>query len=488
MSFVNGVLARIDSWASLFTGLGMVNADKATTYLPQRDPPLDVQVLEAMFSSNDFANRICSALPDRALKQGYGVASAAGDVDPEQAADEADELVTAMEAFGVQDKFREADIWGRCYGLGGVLIGAEGSGPPDKPLIDERVNRLLYLMVVDRREMTPYTWYRDPEAQKFGEVESYRIIPSSMTGSDGTIVHESRVIRFGGALTSRRDAEWNQGCDYSVLQRVFTVLQQAEQTWGGICHLMTDVSQGVFSINGLINMLATGNEALLQNRMQQMQVGRSVARAIVLDADKEKFERVATPLAGIPEVLEQTWKRVAAAAEMPLTVLMGVSPAGLNATGESDIRIWYDSIQAHREHVLQPRLERIARLMSRTLGHGSPDDWHVTWPSLWQMSAPEQADYRLKVAQADHIYITDGVLLPEEVALSRFRGKEFDGAATQIDVEAREAALKQAVDELVNPPDPPPALPPPGQAPPPQQPQLAAKPDAPTDTPAEAAA
>ena len=230
---------------------------------------------------------------------------------------------------------------------------------------------------------------------------------------------------------------------------------------------MTDISQGVFKIQGLIAMLAAKNAAQMQTRMEMVEIGRSAARALILDADKESFERVQTPLGGVPEILDHTWKRLAAAAEMPVTVLMGVSPAGLNATGESDIRLWYDSIQSAREHVAGPRIERLVRLVARTLGQGDPSAWKVTWPSLWQMSAPERAAYRKTIAEADKIYMDAGVLLPEEVALSRFAGgPEFNGDTTTIDTEARKAALEAAVQELTKPTPPAPPAPTGGALPP----------------------
>jgi phage-related protein (TIGR01555 family) len=375
--------------------------------------------------------------------------------------------------------------WGRLYGFGGVLLGVDNSGAPDTPLEDDTDGTLSWMMVVDRREMVPEKYYDDPESDKFGEVELYRIQTSAATPgtssaltrySGGAFVHESRIQRFGGVRTSRIDRQRTEGCDHSVLQRVFPSLQKAEQNWASVCQLMTDMSQGVFTIKGLMEALATGNETLIQSRIKMMDMGRSVARSIILDADKEDFRRVITPMGGINEVLEQSWKRVASDAELPLTVLMGVSPAGLNATGESDVRLYYDKVGRARQLFLTPPLLRVARLISRALGHSRPDAWQVVWPSLWQMTAVEEADYRLKTAQADHLEIQDGTVLPEEVALTRYGGKKYVGGKLQINVKERKIALEAALKEITDPPPPPPMLPPqqlpPGAPPPNGQPAL----------------
>ena len=490
-NLLRGMVARADGFMSAITGINDRTRDKNTTFTAFADAPFDVDTLAAIYHGGDIAEKIANALPEKALKQGFGLSTADGDMDPSEMQAQAKELLKAADAIGLRDKVFEADTWGRVYGIGGIVLGVSGSGPPEEPLDDERATSLDWIMVVDRREVIPASYYTDPASTKFGEVEFYRINPVTAMGMPmgkrgvsltfaatqnqdpaniavlGLLIHETRFVRFGGILTSRRDRQTNEGCDHSVYQRLYKTLQQTEANWDAVCQLMTDMSQGVFSIEGLINLIAAGNEAALLTRMQALDMGRSTARAIVLDAKNEKFERVQTPMAGVDEVIMRTWQRLASAAKMPLTVLFGVSPAGLNATGESDVRLWYDDVQAHREHVLAPRLLRILRLLSKTLGHKAPESWQINWPSLWQMTAVEQADYRLKTVQADDIEIKNGTILPEEAALTRYgNGDEFNGGKVQISIDERKVALEAALEDIVNPPEPV-AAPPPGKGAPP---------------------
>lgn len=494
---MRGMVARADGFMSSLTGINDPTRDKTQSFNVYADAPYDVDTLAAIYAGGDIAERIAKSLPEKSLKQGYGLASSNGDMDPDELQQQAKEVLAEADRIGLRDKMFEGDVWGRVYGLGGIVMFASGSGAPEDPMIDDSVTRLDRVMVVDRREIIPASYY-DASSPNFGEVEFYRVQPVSVMGgfppggrrrglpatftpsghkddpaniATGMIIHESRFVRFGGALTSRRDRQTNQGCDLSIYQKTFKTLQQTETNWDSVCQLMADMSQGVFSIEGMIKLIAAGNEQALLTRMQALDMGRSTARAIVLDADKEKFERIVTPLGGVDEIIMRTWQRLAAAAEMPLTVLFGVSPAGMNATGESDVRLWYDNVQAHREHVLGPRLLRIMRLLSKTLGHTASDSWEITWPSLWQMTAPEQAAYRLATVQADDIEIKNGTSLPEEVALTRYaNGDEFNGGKLQIDVDARKAGLEHAIEDIINPPDPvavppgkPGALPPKGK-------------------------
>jgi phage-related protein (TIGR01555 family) len=129
---------------------------------------------------------------------------------------------------------------------------------------------------------------------------------------------------------------------------------------------------------------------------------------------------------------------------MPLTRLMGVSPGGLTATGESDLSWWYGQVDVYRELELKPKIMAFLRVLARSLGIVL-DGLDVTFPPLWSMSDKEQAELRKIVADTDAVYISQGVLLPEEVALSRF-GSGTWSAETTVDLAVpRDAAPPPAV-------------------------------------------
>lgn len=453
MSLLARSVARLDSFLNTITGLGDRSRDKTRQMVQQFDGVLSTRYIESLLSSSDLAWTITAELVEEAMKDGFGLTTGEGEKAAETVAQQAQAILKEGERLGLQDKFVEAAIWGRAYGLSGLVLGITGAGMPDTPLREDAPGaRLAWLLVVDKRELIPARYYTDPNAEKFGEVEIYRITPASNAGSPGMEIHETRIIRFGGVMTSRIERQRNQGADYSALQRILPVLESTEQNWGAVCQLMADMSQGVYSVSGLHDMIAAGNEDTIAQRMKLLDMSRSVSRSIVVDANTEKFERVVTPMQGVAEAVMQTWQRLAAAARMPLTVLLGISPAGLNATGASDIRLWYDKITRVRQHVYAPRILRIVRIIARTLGQEDPEDWGVSWPSLWTMTAPEQADVYLKTAQADQIYLSRGVYRPEEVALSRCaNGDEFNTGKVSIDADARRKSVAQLPKEL--PPD-----------------------------------
>jgi hypothetical protein len=89
------------------------------------------------------------------------------------------------------------------------------------------------------------------------------------------------------------------------------------------------------------------------------------------------------------------------------------------------------------------------------------DELEVVYPPLWQPTSKERAETLKITADALATLKNAGIILPEEGALKLAHCGEFD----ELDVEAREVALRHELERLADPepePEPnPPALPPP---------------------------
>jgi hypothetical protein len=334
-------------------------------------------------------------------------------------------------------------VWGRLYGGGAVIIGADDGGAASDPLDETKIRSVKFLQVVDRRYLVRESYFTDPNAEHYGEPATYRITPR--TNATSIVVHRSRMLLFGGAHTSDEQRDMLGGWDHSVLLAAYEPLRQFDSAWKSGEHLLSDASQAVFKIQGLMSMIAGGQKDVLQTRMQLVDMSRSVARALLLDADGgEEFSRQPSTFTDATNMVDKFMLRLAAAGEIPVTLLMGQSPAGMNATGESDFRWFYDSIRTSQENDLKPQLERLVRILFLAADGPTngvePDAWDLEFAPLWQQTPSEQETLRKTVAERDKIYLDAGVLLPEEVALARFRPEGFS-TETQIDRASREAML-----------------------------------------------
>lgn len=452
---------HLDSWQNVVTGLGTLQ-DKLRQHVPVLRPQLTDSSLEALHTDDDICARIIEQLPNDALRNGFNVALA-----PDQVADAAtiaQGLDKALAALGAEGALREAWIWARLYGFGAVYLGADDGLEPDEPLELARVKTLTHLTVLRRPQLQQDSYYDDVTAPNYGQVRTYRVLqPSAPPASSSQstvrltvrdsqiIVHASRLLVFRGVLTSRNGVQTSAGYwDDSVLQRVYQAVQASSSSWMSVAHLMTDASQGVLKITNLMQLLTAAGQEKLRQRVKFMDLCRSVARAILIDSS-ETFERVPTPFTGIPELLDRFMMRVASAAQMPVTVLFGRSPAGLNATGESDMRLWYDQVAAERSKKLTPPLEQLVRVIMATdkgpTGGKQVDGFTIGYPPLWQPTAKERSETLKTTADALATLANAHIILPEEGAIQLAKCGEFEG----LDIESREASIKYQHQNLAEP-------------------------------------
>jgi len=432
-------VARVDGWANVLTGVGQVMGRRSRgSYEWQGQGRLSDAQLEDLHNGDPYAARICEAVPKHALRRGFKVK--VGDV--------ALETAVARDVARVQvvPRMREAWTWARAFGGGAVVIGADDGRLASEPLDPTALRRVLFLASVTSRELWPDTWENNSLDPRFGEPVTYRLQRNSGGGGvESSIVHHTRVVRFDGLPTTRTRRITLKGWGESYLQRTYELLQEWNGAHTAVTDLVQQASVGVYKMKRLAELIGSDPEGLLKKRMEALDMGRSVAKSILLDAEGEAYERVEVgALSGLPDLLDRYSLRLAGALEMPVSILLGRAPAGLNATGESDMRAWYDALDAEREMVLKPAVERVVRLVllsqAGPTSAREPEGWSIEFPPLWQMTPTEQADLRGKVAATDWGNIDKGVTTPEEVAVSRFRPEGWS-METEVDLDARKASM-----------------------------------------------
>lgn len=443
--------ARLDSWQNALTGLG-TNIDPLTRaqVVSSRSQWRNSLTLENLYYEDDLCAKIVDKPLDAAMRQSWTPELPGSDSEAQDVKDRAERIAKRARELKADERVIEAARWGRLYGGGAVLMafGPE-SGDPSIPRNPNVAPRLLALAVFERDELMPSRWYSSALDPEYGHAATWAIFPKAITGYDselGGVVHTSRLLKFEGLPASKMERQRQNGWSPSVLTRVIEPVRDFQQNWRSVGLILQQAHQAVFKLKGLISMIAEQGDKV-QRRMELINMARSISRAVIIDADTESFDYHSANVAGLDALLDKFAVRLSAAADIPMTILFGTSPAGMNATGESDTRGWYDTVQSIREQNLGPQLERLVRVIAADVGDPEPDAWVVKWPSLWQMSPTEEAEYRNKVATTDGIYLQNQVLTPAEVAVSRFGGGHYS-AETVIDLSLRdEAAAVQPGDE-----------------------------------------
>jgi len=438
MEFIDRVKAafqRADGWVNLVTGAGTAQRSKRLDFTAEAVLP--DEFLEALYVGDPYASRICRVVPEEALRQGYRLTT--GDAGEEGA------IATALEAAEVNEALLGTWTWERVFGGGAIFVGADDGRDPALPLDESAIRSIRFLTVLDRRELQPHGHYGEKLRPKYGGVETYRITRTSAGGGvDNAVVHESRLIRFGGGLATRRRQQHLQGWGESELNRIYNILAHFNGAFEATGTLLQQSSEAVFQINGLMAMMAADKRDLLKNRLEVMELGRGINRSVLIGEGESYTRTEVGALAGVASIIDKNLLYLSGAAEIPVTILMGQSPAGLSATGESDVRWFYDRIKNQQTNHLRPRHLRLVRLLC--LAHDGPTRGKlppklaIEYAPLWQPTPLEQAQIRAAVATADATYITAQVVTAEEVAASRFRPEGWSPETT-VDLGAREAAM-----------------------------------------------
>jgi phage-related protein (TIGR01555 family) len=133
---------------------------------------------------------------------------------------------------------------------------------------------------------------------------------------------------------------------------------------------------------------------------------------------------------------------VAGAAEIPVTRLFGQAPAGLNATGDADVRNYYDRIASKQKTDLKPQMEYLYKILCLHSIGRIPDDFCIEFNPLWQLSASEIATQQKTRAERDKLYYDMGVLNEGTIA----RQLKMDGTYSELtdeDVELAEELSRE---------------------------------------------
>jgi hypothetical protein len=193
---------------------------------------------------------------------------------------------------------------------------------------------------------------------------------------------------------------------------------------GSIGALLNEISIGKYKFKDLAGILEMPNgDRMIKKRVELMDLCKSVFRSMYFDSE-EDFVRETLQLGGVDAILYTIMMLVSADTGYPITRLFGVSPAGMNATGESDMRNYYDKIRSRQQRILKPMILRIVQIISEWQKLPEP---FIEFRPLKQMSEKEQAELEKLQADKDQVvattyktYIDMGAMEPYEARFLQF--------------------------------------------------------------------
>ena len=369
-------------------GLGAQNVLSDSTYIFN---PLtrNRMKLEAMYRSSWIVGAVVDAVAEDMTRAGIGIK---GDSAPE----EIEQMQVAMTRLGVWHSLLETIKWGRLYGGALALIVIDGQDPAT-PLNVNTVGRDQFrgLKVFDRWQLRPSLQNMVLEGMDSGLPEFYDVISNIATGQVSNLrLHHSRVIRQIGIQLPAMQAITEEWWGESVIERMYDRLVSFDAATSGAANLIQKAHLRTVQIDKLREVLAAGGKAEenLLSMFHHMRMLQTNEGLTLLDKE-DTFQAHSYTFSGLSDMILQFGQQIAGATGIPLVRLFGQSPAGLNSTGESDLRMYYDNVAAQQESRLRDGMMKVLRVLHKSLfGVPPPDNFDFDFVPLWQTSTKEKAD------------------------------------------------------------------------------------------------
>lgn len=405
---------KLDGLTNIVTAVGVAGKDKraATKF---SDRILVKDEIQAAFKTNALIKRIVKKLPDEMTRDGFVV---------KKTSDAYAEFIRKeFMRLSLEQELTQAMTIGRLYGGGVLYFFFDDGAKQEEPLEIEKIKGIKFARCFDRHELSSTDVNRDVFSPNFRNPDFYTV----NSGGSSLKIHHSRVIRFDGAWLPWSMRENNQYWHESVLSEVYDSVIGYDGALDNTRSLLEDMRIKIIKLAGLVELLQAGKLSLVKQRLELFDYQSSIIKACILQGGEngDEFENKTLSFASIPEVIDRLKERLIAASGMPHTKLFGTGPdGGIGATGNSEIRDWYDYVASEREISYRPPLEKILTWMT-VYGPEKNAKPEVSFPPLWQPTEKEIAETRKINSETDKNYYDIGVLDEDEIADSRYGSGEY---------------------------------------------------------------
>lgn len=313
-------------------------------------------------------------------------------------------------------KVKEALQTARLRGGCALLIG-DGSRDASKPLDPNRIGKggLKYLVLLNRSEVQPGDRETDVLSPEYNKPKWYTV------GREGINVHPSRLIVFRGRRLpgdGAGDAAFSEDPFWGapILQHVYSACQNADTTTANIASLVFEAKVDVLRVPNFLEEVADPKRRAAILAMASLNAAaKGVNGMLMIDAAME-YDSKSVQFGGTADILDRFLQIAAGAADISVTRLLMQSPGGLNSSGESDLRNYYDHVRAVQTLEIAPLIAPLDEILIRSALGTRPPEVYYSWRPLWQPTAKEQSDIGKATAETIKILNETRLWNPQALA------------------------------------------------------------------------
>ena len=357
---------------------------------------------EELYGTDGLASLIIDRPAEDAVARGFRVDG-----------DEREDVLNEIDRLDAHSALVEALRWTRLHGAACIMPLVDDGLPIEAPLDLGRVRQITDLMVYPAGSVTMGAErYADPSLPNYGWPVFYDLRPRWGLSFR---VHESRLFTVTGdplayAAAGHARLPWLgrgvlEGC-HADLCRYRDALRLAKL-------ILERKQQPVHSMSGLGEMLSQGLDDVVAKRLDTADLARNLLTTVAVDAE-DSFQVLDSSLGGIQDIIREYKVALCASSGVPMLVLFGEQPGGLNSTGAGEFEQYHQHLR-RAQGQLRPAVERLVSLVyaQQSLRRGEPPHWRVLWEPLWSPSEKETADVRKAEAEAKKVAVDALVALAQ---------------------------------------------------------------------------
>jgi hypothetical protein len=158
----------------------------------------------------------------------------------------------------------------------------------------------------------------------------------------------------------------------SLTQQIRPTVENWLSTRAAVGEIVKRFSHNVIK-TGLTEAINSGNAAKMFQRVVLFNETKGNFGTMLLDKEEE-FVNVSIPLGSLDLLQAQAQEHMSSLSRIPIIKLLGIQPAGLNASSSGELRAFIDMIHSYQESFFRPNLETVLRLAQLSLfGQVDPD-------------------------------------------------------------------------------------------------------------------
>lgn len=385
-----------DGYTNALAHLGEASDTSASNGFERNSISRDYELLTVMYRENWIAKRIIDTPCEDMTRSWYSVVSKLNQ-------NKLDELEKLEARHNIKQEITNGLRWARLYGGAAAVMVIKGQEDMlDRPLDYDDLMPGCFrgLIIVDRTNgLDPSVELEDDmDDPEFGYPKYYTVTLND-DNRNTVRVHHSRLLIFRGRMLPLVEEMTESYWGASELEHVYEELQKRNATSANIAQLIFQANVGALKMADYGEVMGMGTEAQKQQILDAIYAENRMRTSfgMMIMGNEDSYEQHPYSFSGLSEVYETFMMDMAGAAEIPATKLYGRAPQGMNATGESDMKNYYEMLAQLQERNLRPVIEKLLPVMAVSLWGKIPNDMKVVFEPLEVTTPAERAQIMQQV-------------------------------------------------------------------------------------------